>query len=299
MKRRIFIAVLCLLFTIGVSSLAYAKAGGNGASGKSGGNGGSKATAQKSSPSASSPSASVDSASDESTEGQAQDGVENSGDTDQPDKNQLKKQDKVQDKTQARDNLRIRERVEAEVGEGIETEAGEGPKVKLKGKDVKFNVPPVIKEGRTLIPVRAIMNGLGAEVTWDEAAKTVTIVRDGVTVVVTLDSRVITVNGEEQEMDVPAQLISNSTFVPIRFVAQALNMNVDWDEETGTVDIGDGTETTTDETTTDETTTDETTTDETTTDETTTDETTTDETTDGDSTDTTTDQTGATDTTQQ
>lgn len=114
------------------------------------------------------------------------------------------------------------------------------PAVKVRGKELKFDVPPVIKEGRTLIPVRAIMNGMGAEVKWDEATKTVTVTKGEITVVIALGSNIITINGVEQTMDVPAQLISNRTFVPIRFIAQALNMNVGWDEKTGTVEIGDG-----------------------------------------------------------
>ncbi|MFZ5643727.1 MAG: copper amine oxidase N-terminal domain-containing protein [Bacillota bacterium] len=238
MKRRILVVIVCFLFTLGICSVAYAK-GGGGSGGKGGGgsagNGGGKASISQSSSSVSG-----NSASGESAEGQAQEDAKDTGSTTAEGKGSVKKQEKKQ----AVKALETGENEETagEEATNEETTGGKGPKVRANGKNIKFDVPPVIKEGRTLIPVRAIMNGLGAEVAWDEAAKTVTITRGDVTVVVTLDSRVITVNGQEQAMDVPAQLISNRTFVPIRFIAQALNMNVDWDEDSGTVDIGDDTD---------------------------------------------------------
>ncbi len=114
----------------------------------------------------------------------------------------------------------------------------------IKDKEVKFDVPPVIKYGRTLIPVRAITNALGADVEWDAETKTVTVskaVYDSVygvsTTVVTLklDSDTILVNGKEAKIDVPAQLVNNRTMVPIRFIAQALNQEIEYDSETGAI----------------------------------------------------------------
>jgi len=114
----------------------------------------------------------------------------------------------------------------------------------IKDKEVKFDVPPVIKQGRTLIPVRAITNALGADVEWDAETKTVTVSKavydptSGVsTTVVTLklDSDIILINGKEAKIDVPAQMLSNRTMVPIRFIAQALNQEVEYDAETGAI----------------------------------------------------------------
>lgn len=123
--------------------------------------------------------------------------------------------------------------------------------IKVRGMNLKFDVPPVIKEGRTLIPVRAVMNGLGAEVTWDAEAKTVTITRDDKVIVINMATGEVTVNGEIVVLDVPAQTISNRTFVPLRFIAQTLGDKVVYDEETGDIDVGDDSETdgTTDENT--------------------------------------------------
>lgn len=110
-------------------------------------------------------------------------------------------------------------------------------KVRFRGREVKWDAPPVIKEGRTLVPVRALSEGLGADVNWDANTKTVTIAKDDTVIVLKLDSSVITVNGKEMTLDVPAQLVSNRTFVPIRFITEALNQKVIYNEESNEVDI--------------------------------------------------------------
>jgi len=112
-------------------------------------------------------------------------------------------------------------------------------KVRVRKQELKFDVPPVIKEGRTLVPVRAITQGLGATVDWDAENKTVTVIRGEDTVVLTLGSNVVTVNGEPVTLDVPAQLVSNRTFVPLRFLGEIFKQKVSYDEETGDIDIDD------------------------------------------------------------
>ncbi len=116
-------------------------------------------------------------------------------------------------------------------------------RIKVRGMNLKFDVPPVIKEGRTLIPVRAVMNGLGAQVEWNGETKTVTITRGDKVIVLNLATGETTVNGEVITIDVPAQTINNRTFVPLRFIAQTLGEPVNYDENTGDISIGDGTAT--------------------------------------------------------
>jgi hypothetical protein len=77
------------------------------------------------------------------------------------------------------------------------------------GKELKFDVPPVIKYGRTLIPVRAVSNALGADVAWDGATGTVTITKDETVIIIKLGSNVATVNGVEVQLDAKPELISN------------------------------------------------------------------------------------------
>lgn len=111
-------------------------------------------------------------------------------------------------------------------------------KITVRGVIVECDVPPVIKDGRTLIPVRAVMLGLGAEVKWDELARTVTVTRSGKTVTLNLMSGDAFVNGRKVELDVPAQIIKNRTFVPLRFIAESLGEKVEYVEQTGEINIG-------------------------------------------------------------
>jgi hypothetical protein len=110
-------------------------------------------------------------------------------------------------------------------------------KVSVNGKEIKFDVPPVIKEGRTLIPVRAVMNGLGAKVEWDQATNTLTITKGDITIQFILGESKVLVNGKEVSLDVPAMEISNGTFVPIRFISEILGEKINYDEKTGDIEI--------------------------------------------------------------
>ena len=109
--------------------------------------------------------------------------------------------------------------------------------VKVKGKNVVFDVPPVLKNDRTLIPVRAVSTALGATVGWNENTNTVTITKDGFVITLVIGSDIANVNGVENKLDAPAEVISNRTFVPLRFISEAFNQKVDWQEDTQTVVI--------------------------------------------------------------
>ena len=86
-----------------------------------------------------------------------------------------------------------------------------------------------IVEGRFLVPMRGIFEGLGAEVGWDGETRTVTGKRGAISVQLTIDSTLATVNGETVELDVPAMIINGRTFVPTRFVSESLGAGVSWD----------------------------------------------------------------------
>lgn len=127
--------------------------------------------------------------------------------------------------------------------DSVTTQAKTGSKtvrVMVKGQELKMDVPPVFKYGKTLIPVRAITNALGAQIQLDRETNTVTITKDDITIVLTMGSTVATVNGKEVQLGAPADVINNRTFVPIRFIAETLKQKVDWDQDTGSVIIDDG-----------------------------------------------------------
>ncbi|MCF8019539.1 MAG: hypothetical protein K9L62_09020 [Vallitaleaceae bacterium] len=107
----------------------------------------------------------------------------------------------------------------------------------FKNRDVKFDTPPVIKEGRTLIPVRAITEAMGATVTWNSEEKLVTIIKDGKTIVFDLLNNITYVNDVEATIDVPAGVMNNRTMVPLRFIAENLGLTVAWDEDAQTIEV--------------------------------------------------------------
>jgi len=109
--------------------------------------------------------------------------------------------------------------------------------ISSKFANFKFDTPPVIKEGRTLIPVRAITEGLGAELDYNQVTKEVTIVKDGTTIVLTLGTNTALVNGEEVALDVKSSLLNNRTYVPLRFIMETFGLKTEWDQDSETIDI--------------------------------------------------------------
>jgi len=115
--------------------------------------------------------------------------------------------------------------------------AAEPVKIQINGARLATDVDPVIIEGRTLVPVRAIAEGFGAEVGWNGASRQVTVNKGGNAVILTIDNTNYTKNGQALKMDVPAQIVSDRTMVPVRVVSESLDAQVDWNGETRTVII--------------------------------------------------------------
>lgn len=109
------------------------------------------------------------------------------------------------------------------------------PTVILDGKAMNFEVPPIIEDGRTLVPLRAIFEAFGASVDWEQRTQTVTATKDQTKVVLKIGSRSPTVNGQTWPLDVPAKIVNNRTLAPLRFVGEAFGGKVDWDQQTRTV----------------------------------------------------------------
>ena len=86
--------------------------------------------------------------------------------------------------------------------------------------------PYVDSNWRTMVPLRALMEGFDAEVIWDNDARTVTINYNEQTIVMTIDETTYTVNGEEMTMDTEPVIQGDRTYVPIRFAAEAMGFNV-------------------------------------------------------------------------
>ena len=109
----------------------------------------------------------------------------------------------------------------------------------LNGSPIDFDQPPIIKDDRTLVPLRAIFEALGAAVSWDDATQTVTAVRGDKTVSLTIGSQTLYVGQSAVTLDVPAQLVNDRTLVPVRAISAAFDYQVDWDDELQQVSITD------------------------------------------------------------
>lgn len=115
------------------------------------------------------------------------------------------------------------------------------PTVYLNGEQITFDVEPFIENDRTLVPMRAIFEAYGAKIIWDQSTLTVNGIKetdDSVDVVtLQINNTTAFINGTETVIDVPAKVVEDRTFVPLRFVSEALNAYVDWDQENLRVDI--------------------------------------------------------------
>ena len=100
-----------------------------------------------------------------------------------------------------------------------------------------FDQPPIIEDGRTLVPLRAIFSALGAEVNWDADTRTVTAFKNNTQISLTIDSDKLYVNGAVITLDVPAKIVNDRTLVPVRAVSEGLNCSVAWDGASRTVYI--------------------------------------------------------------
>ena len=108
--------------------------------------------------------------------------------------------------------------------------------VTLNGEAIDFaDQAPAIVEGRTLVPLRAIFEALGASVEWDQATKTVSSTLGEDSISLSVGSTTLVKNGEDITLDVPAQIINSRTMVPARAIAEAYGVGVEWDAATRTV----------------------------------------------------------------
>lgn len=108
----------------------------------------------------------------------------------------------------------------------------------VDGETQVLDAAPEIYNSRTMLPIRAIAEAAGAEVEWEQETRTVTITSAyGDEVSCTIGSNVLTINDEDSLMDVSPYVKSGRTYLPVRAVSEALEMDVDWEGSTATVTL--------------------------------------------------------------
>lgn len=96
---------------------------------------------------------------------------------------------------------------------------------------------PVIIEGRTVVPIRAIVEALGGGIDWNGTERKVTVNLDNSKIEMIIDKKNMKVNNINKTNDVAPVIINNRTFLPLRFVAENVGCEVLWDASNQTITI--------------------------------------------------------------
>ena len=107
----------------------------------------------------------------------------------------------------------------------------------VKGEKVTFDQQPIIKDGRTLVPLRKIFEALNATVVWNNTDNSVKVTKGDIKVEFKIGNKKMTVGDKEIKLDVEAQLINGRTLVPLRAISEAIELKVDWNGTTKIVNV--------------------------------------------------------------
>lgn len=109
--------------------------------------------------------------------------------------------------------------------------------VYVDGTQVIFDAEPRMINNRTMVPMRAIFEAIGATVSWDEDTRTATSEFEETTISIQIGADNLLKNGEAIPLDVPAQVKDSRTLVPVRAIAESFDCRVEWDGENRIVRI--------------------------------------------------------------
>ena len=107
----------------------------------------------------------------------------------------------------------------------------------VNGGQKTMDVAPIVRNDRTMLPVRYVAEALGAEIAWDGATSTATVKTADTEIRITVGATTATVNGQSVTLDSPAFIENSRTYMPVRFVAETLGATVAWDGATSTATI--------------------------------------------------------------
>lgn len=115
------------------------------------------------------------------------------------------------------------------------------PIMKVNGVETEIDfgggAMPIVAEGRTLVPIRAIIEAFGGDVSWDSAEQTVKLTMENDVITLVIDSTTAYLNNTAYTLDVAPAIINERTMLPIRFIAEGFNLGVAWENDTKTVSV--------------------------------------------------------------
>ncbi|WP_261808245.1 copper amine oxidase N-terminal domain-containing protein [Paenibacillus sp. N3.4] len=98
-----------------------------------------------------------------------------------------------------------------------------------------MDTAPFMWEGNTYVPLRFLAEGIGANVTWDQASQTAWVKAGTVTLTFWVGKNVMEINGKQKEIGAPVILKDGRTQVPLRFITELLGWDVKWNEADGSI----------------------------------------------------------------
>ncbi|RIE17337.1 copper amine oxidase N-terminal domain-containing protein [Candidatus Cryosericum septentrionale] len=111
----------------------------------------------------------------------------------------------------------------------------------VDGSPVALEAAPIILNSRTLLPIRAIVEATGGTIAWEASTRKVTIVRKDKTLELWIGKNVATLNGKSVNIDTDSRVVpiirSGRTLLPLRFVTEALALDVQWNATTQAITI--------------------------------------------------------------
>lgn len=96
---------------------------------------------------------------------------------------------------------------------------------------------PIVDNGRTLVPIRSIIEECGGTVGWDQDSQIVTLKYKSDEIKLVINSNKAYLNGKENTLDVAPKIINGRTMLPIRFIAEGFNFDVFWDGDNSVITI--------------------------------------------------------------
>lgn len=103
------------------------------------------------------------------------------------------------------------------------------PTVLVDGRQLFFEVPPVIEQGRVMVPIRGIAEALGADVGWESSTKTLELSQGDTTIKLQIGNTQALKNNQRLMLDTVPRIVQNRTLVPLRFISEAFGASVSWD----------------------------------------------------------------------
>jgi hypothetical protein len=109
--------------------------------------------------------------------------------------------------------------------------------MQVNGMTQKMDAAPFIKDSRTLLPIRALIEALGGSVEWNASTKTATVMLGSRTVALTIGSKTALVDGKPVALDVAPMIVKGRTFLPLRAVAENLGLDLAWEPVSQTISL--------------------------------------------------------------